>query len=168
MKIALVLLYSVIILSATLAKAESYVQVSVVNVSPERAAQIEKVVREHIRAEGFGDIEAAINTYADEAVYEDRSQGIRRYGKEEIAKYYRLRDKKYPRKRAILDRIYFDEQGATIELTIVVLPTEETNYKVKSFPMIVHYNVNDEGLITEERSMYDLLTAIGKQGQVQK
>jgi len=129
--------------------------------APERASQIVDIVQKHIIAEENQDLDATMATLSREPIFESIPDGKTFYGHRSVADDYAIRYSGLTRKLHITN-MTVDSKGAYAEMLWEgkqvgtyknIKPV--TNPKKFYLPMIVYYEVDDDGLIMRESVYYD-------------
>lgn len=129
--------------------------------TPERAQQIFSILAKHIEAEEAGDTEATMATMTKAPIFESMPEGVSYVGHQNVMEDYARRYSGLTRKLHITN-IVVDNNGASAEM--IWEGFQKGSYKglkpaknnTKFFiPMVVYYEVSNDGLIQRESVYYD-------------
>lgn len=127
----------------------------------ERAEQIVKILGQHILAEEAGDTSATMATMDPNPVFESLAEGKIYSGHQSVAEDYARRYYGLTRKLHITN-LTIDKKGAFAEMLWEGLQVNTykeinpvSNPKKFFIPMVVYYEVTEQGLIKRESVYYD-------------
>ena len=135
--------------------------------SQERALQITETAIEHIIAEEKNDVERTLATMVENPIFEDIPAGVTLTGHKDIAADYAARYVSFPSMKRHITNIMVDNKGCFAELIWEgvqkgsvrgVKPPKHT--RTIYMPVLVYFEINEQGLITRETAYYDQYIAM--------
>jgi hypothetical protein len=129
--------------------------------TPERAEQIFNIIAKHVQAEEAGDTQATMETLVPEPIFESLPEGKSYRGHQSVSEDYARRYFGLTRKLHITN-MNVDAKGAYVEMLWEghqkntyhgIKPV--SNPKKFFLPMVVYYEVSNDGLIQRESVYYD-------------